>query len=668
LKELLTSVGADRYRSLVDGSLDAILITDADGRCLAASSAAAALLGYERSELQRVPAAALIEWEAGLPRSGDVSAVTKGWQGTVRIVCKSGEPRRVEARAVPLDDAADAGHTIFWRLMPSPSGLEDQRGEYSITGAQQAEQELQAAKATALDANRALRESEARFRGAFDGASIGMALVAVDGRFLLVNPALCGIVGYAEEELLTKTFQQITHPDHLDTDRELVRRLLANEIPSYQIEKFYLRSQGDVICGRLTASLVRGAGGEPLYFVSQIQDVTQFKAAGAALREAEARYRMLVEQTPASVYVDAADALGSPLYVSPRVENLLGFTPEEWVASPDLWAQRVHPDDRERVLAEVARANETGRPTYLEYRFITKDGRVVWVHDEAALVYDDEGNRRCWQGFMIDITDRKLAEEELLAAKEAAEEASRLKTTFLSMATHELRTPLTIISGYVELLAESATKHLSPEEREFLEITQASTRNLAALVNDLLDFARIEAGRLDVALRPIAVAEAIDRVRLMVAAQAAAKGLALDIVVAPDLPPVVADMNRLIQVLLNLFGNAIKFTEQGHIRGAVRPRGGGVEISIADTGIGIAADVLPRIFEEFHQAESGTTRRFGGTGLGLAIAKRLVEMHGGTIAVESTVGVGSRFTLWFPAADPAVVLEDERPVAYEAVP
>ena len=531
----------------------------------------------------------------------------------------------------------------------------------------QAERELQAAKATALDANRALRESEARFRGAFDGASIGMALVTVDGRFIQVNPALCAIVGYREDELLRTTFREITHPDHLETDRELMRQLLANDIPSYQIEKFYLRKQGDVICGRLTASLVRGPGGEPHYFVFQVQDVTPFKAAGAALREAEARYRMLVEQTPASVYVDAADALGTPLYVSPRVEALLGFTPEEWLATPALWAQRVHPGDRQRVLAEVARANASGESIYLEYRFMRRDGRVVWVHDEAALVYDDEGNRRCWQGFMIDITDRKRAEEEILRAKEAAEEASRLKTAFLSMATHELRTPLTIISGYVELLAESATDHLTPEERDFLEVTQTSTKNLAALVNDLLDFARIEAGRLDVAIRPLDVAEVIERVRLMVAPQAEAKGLALDVGVAPGLPPIAADHNRIVQILFNLLGNAIKFTSEGLVQARARARDTGVEITVKDTGIGITPEALPLIFDEFHQAESGTTRRFGGTGLGLAIVKRLVEMHGGTIAVESEVGVGSCFTLWFPEAEPEIELEGARPLTYETI-
>jgi signal transduction histidine kinase len=160
----------------------------------------------------------------------------------------------------------------------------------------------------------------------------------------------------------------------------------------------------------------------------------------------------------------------------------------------------------------------------------------------------------------------------------------------------------------------------------------------------------------------------IDRVRRMVAAQADAKGLTLKVVVAPGLPPVAADVNRLIQVLLNLFGNAIKFTEQGHVHAVVCAARTGVEITVTDTGIGIAPEALPRIFDEFRQADSGTTRRFGGTGLGLAIAKRLVEMHGGTISAESEIGVGSTFALWLPAADVGLEQEEIEPARCSPLP
>jgi PAS domain S-box-containing protein len=509
------------------------------------------------------------------------------------------------------------------------------------------------------------QESAERFRGAFDAAAIGMALVAQDGRFLQVNPALCGIVGYSEAELLARTFREITHPDDRESDGGLARQLLAGEIATYQVEKRYFGKGGRLIWGRLTVSLVRDAGGEPRYVVAQIQDITPYKAAGAALREAEARYRMLVEQIPAAVYVDAADALGTALYVSPRIETLLGYTPEEWLVVPDFWKQRLHPDDRERVLAALAYAGETGNPMHIEYRMLARDGRVVWVHDQATLARDEAGARQYWQGFMVDVTDRKLAEEELRTAKEAAEEASRLKSTFLSIAAHELRTPLTVISGYVEMLAASAAVHLTAEEGEFLDIAQSSTRTLAALVDDLLDMARLDVGRLELVTRPVDVAETVERVHRMVAAQATAKGIALEVAATPDLPPIAADAERLLQVLLNLVSNAIKFTERGRVRITVRWSGDGVQITVADTGIGIAPEDLPHIFDAFRQADAGTTRKFGGSGLGLAIAKRLAEMHGGTIGVESQIGAGSTFTLWLPATGPRLS-GGRQPVASQA--
>jgi two-component system sensor histidine kinase/response regulator len=669
----LSATGAaSRYRFLVDGSLDPVLIADASGHWVEANPAAESLLGFSREELlrARVPDTIVLGLEHAVADDANLP-LESGWQGELTLRCKNGALLTVSGLTIRLhDDTGDACALILRNARGPASGalVDASAAPTSVGAGYGVEAELQAAKATVIDANRALRESEARFRGAFDAASIGMALVAIDGRFLQVNPALCGIVGFSEDELLRKTFQEITHPDYLETDRELIQRLLANEITTYQIEKIYLRKQGEDITGRLTVSLVRDPASEPLYFVAQIQDITPFKAAGTALRAAEARYRTLVEQTPAAVYVDAAGALGHAIYISPRIETLIGVTPEEWMSSPGAWMAFIHPEDRERTLGAIDQANESAEKIVLEYRFLARDGRVVWVHDEAALVRDEAGDRQYWQGILIDITDRKLAEEELRAAKEAAEEASRLKSAFLSMATHELRTPLTVISGYVELLADSAEAHLTAEEQEFLEAAQAGARTLSALVDDLLDMARIEAGRMDLVIRPVDVAETVDRVRRMVAAQAAAKELELEVDVEPDLPLIAADVNRLIQILLNLFGNAVKFTERGRVHCAVARVDSGVEIAISDTGIGIAPEALPRIFDEFRQADSGTTRRFGGTGLGLAIAKRLIEMHGGTIAATSEQGVGSRFALWLPAADPGLLQDDLAPIPCSVAP
>jgi PAS domain S-box-containing protein len=638
-----------RLFAIVASSTEAIIGTTLDGTITHWNPAAERVYGYRADEAIGHSVMMLAPPELANDAAGLLERVRRGERieayETTRIT-KDGCRIDVSLGTSPVLDAAG-------NVIAASSIARD------VTERKRAERQLRAATETAEGANSALRESEERFRGAFNGASIGMALVSTEGHFLQVNRALCGILGYTEDELLAKTFQDLTHPEDLEADRELVQQLLANEITTYQVEKRYLCKDGHFAWVRVTASLVHDATGDPLYFVFQMQDVTPYKAAGAALREAEARYRTLVEQIPAVVYVDPATALGSPLYVSPRVETLLGYAPGEWLAAADLWIERLHVEDRERVLSEIARVNETGESLSLEYRFLGRDDREVWIHDEVALVRDENGDPQFWQGFMVDITDRKRAEEDLRAAKEAAEEASRLKSAFLRMATHELRTPLTIVSGYVEILASSTAARLSPEEREFFDIAQAGTKTLSRLVDDLLDLARIEAGRLHLVIQAVDVCDAIKQVHRMVSVQAMAKGIDSSVTVEPNLPLIAADPDRLTQILLNLVGNAVKFTEQGYVRSTVRMVGDGVEISVADTGIGIAPEAQTAIFDEFRQADASTTRRFGGTGLGLAIAKRLVEMQSGTLTVESTLGAGSTFTLWLPAADPKLIRDDE---------
>lgn len=645
---------ASRYLPLLESVSDPVIITDDEGDTVVGNAALERHLGYSAEDWSKLRLRDIIIDEAVLRELRAARDWEEPWRGSVLVRDCEGTEKPLPGHAVVLGEGPDTVVALF--LRPDQlHGLATPLAPVEHV----ASSELQAARATADDASRALRESEARFRGAFDASAMGMALVSMNDTFLQVNPALCAMLGYSDDELLGRSLRSVIHPDEVDLDREDRLRLVTGGISTYQVEQLFSRKQGEIICIRLTVSLVRGAAGEPLYFVVQMQDITPFKAAGAALREAEARYRTLVEQTPAAVYVDEGDFLGRCLYVSPRIESLVGCTPEEWIQTPGAWGRMMHPDDRDWVLQQAQEVNASGDPFSAEYRYVARDGRVVWVHDEASLVLNEDGSRQCWQGLMVDITDRKLAEEELRRAKEAAEEANRLKSAFLSMATHELRTPLTIISGYVELLSESGRRHFNDEEREYVEIVQSGARTLTALIDDLLDLARIEAGRMHLTLRPVDVTDALERVRRMVAAQATAKNLDLVFSVEDGLPAAAADINRLIQILLNLVGNAVKFTEHGSVTCTARLRHGGIEILVEDTGIGISNEALGQIFDEFHQGDSGTTRRYGGTGLGLAIARRLVAMHGGSIRVASELGAGSTFAVWLPAASDTLIADEQ---------
>ena len=259
----------------------------------------------------------------------------------------------------------------------------------------------------------ALREAEERFRRSFDDAAIGMALVGTDGRFLRTNRSLCNMLGYREVELLGKTFQDITHPDDLDADLDQVRRMLVGEIRTYQMEKRYFHREGHVVWVLLSVSLVHDEEGEPLYFVSQIQDISERKRAEQKIRAAEQRYRTLVEQIPAVTYIDPVDDPETSLYTSPQIEQMLGYTPQEW-QNEKLWPKRLHPEDRERILAADKRFEAGGgEPFREEYRLLAKDGSVVWVREEAVLVRDEAGEPLYWQGVFYDLTERKALEERL---------------------------------------------------------------------------------------------------------------------------------------------------------------------------------------------------------------------------------------------------------------
>src|SRR5215210_5822576 len=258
----------------------------------------------------------------------------------------------------------------------------------------------------------ALREARDRFESVFDHAPIGVAVVSPEGRYLQVNRSLCEILGYSEEDLLDTTWQEITHPDDLGTSLALARRIVEGEIPRYHLEKRFLHADGQVVWASLSVSLVRDTEGEPLYFVSQIQDVTRRKEAERKLREAEQRYRVLVEQVPAVVYIQEIGSPDSAIYMSPQIETLTGYSPED-CKDPDLRWGMVHPEDREWLQVEDERTGEPGEVFATEYHVVHRNGRTKWVRNESVMIEDGMTGTRYWQGFMLGITERKTFEEAL---------------------------------------------------------------------------------------------------------------------------------------------------------------------------------------------------------------------------------------------------------------
>ncbi|WP_395853761.1 PAS domain S-box protein [Cystobacter fuscus] len=537
-------------------------------------------------------------------------------------------------------------------------------------------------------AEEGLRNSEERFRTAFEDAPIGMALVGLDGLFLNVNGSLCEIVGYSQKELLTKTFQDITWPEDLELDLANVRRLRQGELSSYQLEKRYIHKDGHLVTTLLTGSLVRDSRGRPLHFIAQIQDISERKQLEQAWRFlAEAGPRLAASLEPQTTLATVA-GLTVPTLADWCVIDLLGEDGRvQWVesraASPEksrllremLTAYPHEPFRQGHIVAEVLRTGqpallprlpeavleataEDARHQELLHRLEPRSSIVVPLIARghilgAVLLTASESGRR------YGARDLSLAEELARRAAlaidnarlhEKSGQATRTRDEVLRIVAHDLRTPLNVIALNAGKLLKCPPEKRATDTKPLESIRKAVDR-ANRLIQDLLDVARMEAGRLTVDRVPEQTAPLVKEAAELHRALAEEKSIQLTIAVPEDVPPVFADRDRVLQILSNLLGNALKFTPAGgQISLRAAPMGSLVRFSVSDTGSGIAEEDLPHLFEPFWQAPAG---RKQGAGLGLAIVKGLVDAHGGHIWVESSPGVGSTFFFTLPTASPA---------------
>jgi PAS domain S-box-containing protein len=337
---------------------------------------------------------------------------------------------------------------------------------------------------------------------------------------------------------------------------------------------------------------------------------------------------------------------------SDEVYRLFGLDPGSAFPTCRALLNAAHPADRARVEQVLDEARSHLTSFEIQHRVQLPDGTDRFVHQQAE-AYQRDGELPAFLGTIQDVTERVRTEAAMREAKESAQEADRAKTKLLSMASHELRTPLTAIQGYIEMVVGDPAGELSEEQREFLEVAHRNTRRLAGLVNDILNLARMEAGRLPLQVAAVEVDAAVMEVMDTLGPRAMEKGIPLKVTVNGRTRPVVlADPARFNQVLLNLVDNAVKFTEKGSVTISASAHDGWAEVTVSDTGPGIPPESLPFIFDAFSQ---GGPRGSGseGAGLGLAIVKQLVELHGGTIAVRSVVGKGTTFIFRLPAASTA---------------
>ena len=464
------------------------------------------------------------------------------------------------------------------------------------------------------------------------------------------------LLGYREGEL-PKSYHKVRHlehPEDVATSEAMFNRHIAHGEP-YDTEIRIRTASGDYRWFRRRGAAERDAGGTPISMSGSIHDIHQQKLVEDALKLAQRRFERAINGTQDGLWELESDGAA---WCSPRIGELLGYAPAELANDTNFLREFLHPDDANAVAVATQAHFQQELPYDVEIRLRTSSGDYRWYRARASAERDANGRPLRLSGSLQDVTEARAAREDLMRATEAAESANRAKSEFLANVSHEIRTPMNGIIGMTGLLLDTA---LDRTQRDYADTIRGSADSLLIVINDILDFSKIEAGKLDIEAIELDLRGNVEDVGGIMAFQAAAKNLELVVHVHPQVPDrVIGDPQRIRQCLINLVGNAIKFTRSGEIVIEVTTigrRDGKVltQFEVRDTGIGIATQTLSTLFQPFVQADSSTTRHFGGTGLGLSIVRRLVDMMGGQVGVDSEVGKGSTF--WFmvplePAAQP----------------
>ncbi len=627
----------DAYmRAFFDNTGSGIISRDANRKVLQINRAYLDFLGYSREELETLDSSTFVvrDEDRAVLRE-NLEQVNRGALSVYRLERqyrrKDGSLRWGDVTTTAISDKKGNLHATFTIVN-------------DITERKRIEEALQESNAQLEERTRQLADREAYFRTIFENSGSGIFSRSRDWTTARANKQFVDFIGYTEEELNALESASLMHEDDRPAARQSLERLRKGETRSVRLERRYIRKDGGMRWADVALSAILDAQNNYIGSVTMVNDITDQKKAEAALRTANERLDLA--QEAGNVGVFDVDVASGRIYWTPQLERMFGMEPGSFGGAVEDWAARLHPEDRERAHKGFQAALDSEASSFMdEWRVVRPDGTVRWFQSVCRIIRDPAGRPQRSVGVNIDVT-------EIVEARRTAEEATQAKSLFLANMSHEIRTPMNAIIGLSHLVLKT---DLAPRQRDYAAKIRQAGEHLLGIINDILDFSKVEAGRLTIEKIPFELHKVLENVASLISEKANAKGLELIFDVSPGIPnELIGDPLRIGQILINYANNAVKFTERGEIDIVVRMRAREedeeevvVYFAIKDTGIGLTEEQRSKLFQSFQQADASTTRKYGGTGLGLAISKKLAELMGGTVGVDSEHGKGSTF--WFTA-------------------
>ncbi len=487
-------------------------------------------------------------------------------------------------------------------------------------------------------AEEALRQSEEKYRALTSDAGDAIVLIDTKGNILEANKKAEEIFGYTKEEVLNAHFTRFIPKEGLERTGAAFKETVKKGSGSL-IDGVVLRKDGKTVSVDITASVIKYAGKEGMQAI--FRDITERKKT----EEMQRKLSSAVEHTADIVIIAKRDGIIE--YVNPAFEKITGYTRKEAIGkNPRILKSGKQDKKFYEYLWETILSGEVFYGVLVNKK---KNGELYYAEKTITPVKDELGNITNFVSVDKDITESKKAED-ILRENERLIYTSKAKSDFLASMSHELRTPLNAVIGFSELLKQNIAGELNQKQGRYVEDILTSGNHLLALINDILDLSKVEAGKVELVVEKLSVPQAVNEGLTLVKEKAMRHNIKLKTELDPELEFIEADRLRFKQILFNLLSNAVKFSkpEGGIVTVKTKKEGGMVRISVSDTGIGIEEEDMGKLFKEFEQISAGISRKYGGTGLGLVISKKLVELHGGKISAESRYGEGSTFTFLLP--------------------